>query len=614
MGLSTTLSNALSGLNVTQTSLDVLSRNVSNSGTPGYHRQSVTAIDQTGTSSTSATSSGVQRAFDQSLQSYYTTETSDGSYASTRQSYLNQLQTYLGTPGGTSSLDTVFGNFQTALSALTTSPDDYSTRATAVSTASTLASTLNQLTNQVQGLRQQANGQIQTDVDTFNQALTSLQKINAKLGDQSVDGTSRAALLDQRDDLVAKVAGVIDVNATYRSDGSVALATRSGVSLLDQKASVLQFQAVTNLSATSQFSTDDSKNGVGELTLLTPSGLTLDLVKQNALQSGDLGALVNLRDKTLVQAQGQLDDIAGSLAQAFSTVQTAGTTATSGTAAGLSTDLSTSRPGNDILLGYTTGGVAKTLRIVNVNDTSKLPMDYTDAGGTRVVGADFSAGAAGVAAIVQGAVGSGLQVSGSGTTLTALNDGTGNTAVNTLTARTTSTAVQDAGLGVSLFVDSGNADYTGSVAGKGQKLGFAGRISLNSSILADNTKLVQADSTGSTGDVTRVNYLYNQLNTMTFADPPNSTSGIGGALNGNVTTLISQTMDYQGSQAASATSDNTSHTDAMTALSSRMTNEYGVNVNDEMAQLVQLQSAYAANARVVTAVQSLLDSLLQAIH
>jgi len=101
---------------------------------------------------------------------------------------------------------------------------------------------------------------------------------------------------------------------------------------------------------------------------------------------------------------------------------------------------------------------------------------------------------------------------------------------------------------------------------------------------------------------------------MTFADPPNSTSGIGGALNGNVTTLISQTMDYQGSQAASATSDNTSHTDAMTALSSRMTNEYGVNVNDEMAQLVQLQSAYAANARVVTAVQSLLDSLLQAIH
>ena len=77
MGLTTTLSNAISGLKVTQSSLDVLSRNVSNSGTPGYHSESVNIVDQTGTTSNFAVTTAVTRAFNQSLQTYYTNETSE---------------------------------------------------------------------------------------------------------------------------------------------------------------------------------------------------------------------------------------------------------------------------------------------------------------------------------------------------------------------------------------------------------------------------------------------------------------------------------------------------------------------------------------------------------
>ena len=614
MGLSTTLSNALSGLSVTQSSLDVLSRNIANSGTPGYHRQSVNSLDYTGTSSNYAVSSGVTRAFDQSLQVHYTNEVSDSSASSVQSTYLNQLQTYIGKPGDSGSLDTVFGKFQSALTSLTASPDDYSTRATAVSAAQSLASTLNELTTQVQGLRQQANGQIQTDVDSVNQSLASLEKINTKLADQNIDSGSRATLLDQRDQLVSKVASVIDVKASYRTDGSVALSTRSGVGLLDGKASVFQFQPVTNISANSQFNTDDTQNGVGKLTLLTPSGLSLDLVKQNVLQSGELAGLVNLRDNTLVQAQAQLDGIAAGLAQSLSTNVTKGTAASSGAATGLSVDLSAVQPGNDVLINYTSGGVAKAVRLVRVDDASKLPMDYVDAGGTRVVGANFTGGATGVAGVLQAAIGASVAVSGTGSTLTVLNDGTANTAVNGVQTRTTSTATQNVGLAVSLFVDSGNAGFTNSVDGKGQKLGFAGRIAINSSILSDNTKFVQATTGASLGDVTRVNYLAKQLSTMTFADPPNNKAGLGGALTGTVSDLISQTMDFQGSTVAAALDDSTSHDDAMTALTSRMTSETGVNVNDEMARLVQLQRAYAANAHVVSVVQSLLDSLMSAVR
>jgi len=194
-----------------------------------------------------------------------------------------------------------------------------------------------------------------------------------------------------------------------------------------------------------------------------------------------------------------------------------------------------------------------------------------------------------------------------------LNDGTANTTVNTLVARSTSTGVQNAGLGLSLFVDSGNAAFTNSLDGTGQKLGFAGRIGVNSAILADNTKLVQATTTAPIGDVSRVNYLFDQLSSMPFTDPPNNTAGKGGVLSGTVTDLISQAMDYQGSSVAAAQSDASAHSDAMDALTSRMTSQYGVNVNDEMARLVQLQAAYAANARVVSVAQTLINSLMQAV-
>ena len=64
MGLSAVLNNALSGLTSNQASLEVLSRNVSNSGTPGYHSESMSVIGQAGPDSNYAIATQVTRAFD----------------------------------------------------------------------------------------------------------------------------------------------------------------------------------------------------------------------------------------------------------------------------------------------------------------------------------------------------------------------------------------------------------------------------------------------------------------------------------------------------------------------------------------------------------------------
>jgi flagellar hook-associated protein 1 FlgK len=132
-------------------------------------------------------------------------------------------------------------------------------------------------------------------------------------------------------------------------------------------------------------------------------------------------------------------------------------------------------------------------------------------------------------------------------------------------------------------------------------------------VVNDNTKLVQATSTAPIGDVARVNYLHDQLGNMAFSVPASGTPGTGGALSGTVTDLIAQAMDFQGGTVAAAQADASSHSGAMDALNSRMTSEYGVDINSEMARLVQLQAAYSANARIVTVAQNLVDALLQAV-
>src|SRR5437868_9328082 len=108
MGLSASLTNALSGMGTGQASLEILSRNIANAGTPGYHRQTLSVIDTMGANSTFARTGGLERAFDQSLQAYYTDSVSNAGYTGVRTDVLDRLQTFLGKPGDHGSLDTMF--------------------------------------------------------------------------------------------------------------------------------------------------------------------------------------------------------------------------------------------------------------------------------------------------------------------------------------------------------------------------------------------------------------------------------------------------------------------------------------------------------------------------
>lgn len=611
MGLSTSLTHAISGLRVNQDSMGILSKNVANSGTPGYHRQSLTVLDYNSQDSSYARSTGVTRAFNNSLQTYYTRQVSDTSTSSVQAGYLDRLQGFLGKPGSAGSLDTIYADFQNALQGLATSPDDYTARAQAVSQAQNMAETLNRLSTTIQGMRQETEGQMASDVHELNGQLNSLAEVNSRMLDMGMDDSSRASLLDQRDRLVSSVAEKIDVRADYRADGTVSLMTRSGVGLLDNGVSTFKFESAGNLAATSQFDPDPNATKVGKLTLTTPSGLALDLVSQGVIQGGELGGLLTLRDKTLVEAQSQLDEIAAGLAQAFSTVQNSGVAATSGAATGFDIDLANMQPGNDFLVNYTVNGLDTKVKVVNTTQA----LDYKDASGTRVIGIDMSAGAAATASAL-GTKLPGLAISSpGGTTVRILDDGAGNTTdVKSATTRTTSTALQGGGLAMSLFVDAGDAAFTNNLDGAPpQKIGFASRIAINTAILGDNRLLVQDTAGGTLGDNGRPTYLIDQLNNLKFVSGGDPRTTTKFQLSGNLGELISQTLSFQGSTISAAITKRDDRQLTLDTVVQQMDTEYGVNVDDEMARLMEVQNAYAANARIVSVVKELLDSLLRAV-
>ena len=300
MSLSQALSVALAGVNVTQQGLSVIAGNVANANTAGYVDEAVNPISTAFAGETGAgvDSDGVNRQLNALLQSQLWTETSGDSYADTTSQLYQQLQQIYGTPGSSSSFDAVYDNFTSALQALSTSPSSYSAQSAVISAAQAVAQNLNSMTGSIQQLRSQAEQGIATDVQTANTALQQIAQINQQLETAAPD-SSTATLEDQRDQDITQLTQLMNVNVVQGSGNQVSVFTGTGQQLVaGTQASQLSFNNVGALSATALWSANPSQDGVGTITLTSPGGTTTDLVATNAIQSGEIGAYLQMRDKS----------------------------------------------------------------------------------------------------------------------------------------------------------------------------------------------------------------------------------------------------------------------------------------------------------------------------
>jgi flagellar hook-associated protein 1 FlgK len=395
--------------------------------------------------------------------------------------------------------------------------------------------------------------------------------------------------------------------------------TTTGIQLVGAGlASQFSFSSQGTLTPTSLYNSDPTKSGVGTLSITLPNGSSLDVVANNVISSGQIAADLKLRDQTLVQAQTQVDQFAATLASSLSDQTTAGTAATSGTQTGFDLNVANLQPGNTINLSYTdnTTGTQQQVSIVRVDDPSALPLPSPPGVSPKVIGVNFSGGLASVVAQLNAALGPNhLQFSSpSGNTLRVLNDTTGGATLTAASVTSTVSSLTSGSPQLPLFTDSGSL-YTGAITGSGSELtGLAGRITVNQALLNNPANITIFSNSPPTpaGDTTRTDFIYSQLTKGSFTYSPQT--GLGSAtapFTGTIGNYLQQFLSLQANTATSATQLQQGQDVVVSTLQQKFDSTAKVNIDTELSNLIALQNSYAANAHVMSVIQSMMATLEQ---
>ena len=610
----------MSGLRANQVALSITSANVANANTPGYVTQNVNQIEtDSGGPGSGVHVIGVNRQLDLFIQNQLRTETAGGGFADQTSNILGQLQSLYGTPGGTGTLETAYSSFTTALQAMSTSSSGLSAQTTALSTAQALAQQLNSTSQGIQTLRSNVQQDIGTSVTQANTDLNQIASINTQLQNFHPTDPGAATLMDQRDAAISDLAKLMDVRTVTDSANQTSVFTNAGIQLVGAgRASQFAFTSPGTLAATTLYNANPGLSGVGTLTVSLPNGSSIDVVANKVITSGQIAADLQLRDQTLVQAQTQIDQMAATLASSLSDQTTPGTAVTSGSQTGFNVNVANVLPGNAINLTYTDNstGSQQQISIVRVDDSTALPLQNPPNASPKRIGINFTAGMASVVAQLNAALGPNhLQFSNpSGSTLQVVNDVSLGATVNAASVTATVSSLTSGSPQLPLFTDT-TALYTGAITGSGSQItGLAGRITVNAALLANPANLTVYSTSPPTpaGDTTRSDFLYSQLTSGTFTYAP--TTGLGSTtapFSGTIPNYLQQFMSLQASAATSATQLQQGQSVVVSTLQQKFDSTAKVSIDNEMSNLIALQNSYAANAHVMSVVQSMMTTLMQ---
>lgn len=292
-----------------------------------------------------------------------------------------------------------------------------------------------------------------------------------------------------------------------------------------------------------------------------------------------------------------------------------------------------SQPSGDVLITTTSGtelpihGPANPL---STGDVNIQPGDYYPGGGIPAITLD---GADVTGSLQGGQLGANI----------ALRDATLPSYQAQLDEFSETLAGRFAAQGLSLFTDaSGNVPTGGGTPAQAGYVGFSADIQVNPAVLSnpalvrDGTTAIPGGPTGPTAFTPNptdgpagFTTLITRVLDNTFgadvqpgvAQPSPNVTGLGpsGTLSApyvtpaTLSSFATSLVAAEATDSANATTQLNTEQTVQTGLSTRLSSETGVNMDSEMTQMITLQNAYGANARVMSVVQSMFSQLLQAV-
>jgi flagellar hook-associated protein 1 FlgK len=306
--LNASLATALSGLKADQGALEATSNNVANINTPGYSREvpvlvtSDPVVEDPLTFGSGVTLQSIESIRDPILESQIQQETQTQGQLNTLVSALQQAQVNFTSNTG-ADIGTQVSSFFSSVNQLATNPSDLSLRQGVLTAADNLATSFNVAANQLTSQQTSLDNNVVQTVNQINQLTGQIAQLNGQIGELQNAGESAGTFLDQRQEAIDQLSSLVDVSV-IPSDNTLTLTTASGTALVAGQQSF-------------QLSTQQNSAGLQDV---FAQGVDIT----STIVSGQLGGLLQARDRQIPAIQSQLDTLAAGLANAVNGVQTAG--------------------------------------------------------------------------------------------------------------------------------------------------------------------------------------------------------------------------------------------------------------------------------------------------
>ncbi|OWY13241.1 flagellar hook-associated protein FlgK [Thioclava sp. F34-6] len=312
MGISQTLSNALSGLTAASRMVEVVASNTANALTEGYARREVSlGAQMVGRQGAGVRVLSVDRIVNETLRSDLRLSDAATQNASLRYDFLSTFEARIGTPEDASSLSSKFAQFEASLVEAGSRPESEARLATVLDSARAVTDHLNALSAHLQDSRMTADRQIAAQVDTLNTALSQVDELNATILAGKAAGHDTNAIKDQRQTLVDQISSIVPIRQATRENDQIALFTTGGAVLLEGNPVEIGFISTGII-------TPDMTYVGGTLSGLTLNGNAVSIDEDGFLGGGSLGALFTIRDTLAPDQQIQIDALSRDLIERVS--------------------------------------------------------------------------------------------------------------------------------------------------------------------------------------------------------------------------------------------------------------------------------------------------------
>ena len=243
MNLMSSLNISAGALSVNEKAISVVSHNVANMNTEGYHKQRTNLAarniaGQIGDNPANQVRANggvkitnIMRYNDDYLNNYYRDQLSKKNYLEQQLGDLDELAGIFDDLEGTG-IDAALSDFYEALNNMNQYPASSSARTNFIERANTLVKTLNTKTEQLNNLTGASvgtgdsvesleNSRIYIQVQSFNDSLEDLAAVNKALQTTQTGTLTANNLLDQRDLILHDIAQFVDIKVEEKPNGSV---------------------------------------------------------------------------------------------------------------------------------------------------------------------------------------------------------------------------------------------------------------------------------------------------------------------------------------------------------------------------------------------------------